>query len=67
MAQRFSKATFVAEIESIMEKIRERNGFDAGDGWAQVLHGKQRGANTLRAVEYGRFSMLQDLLEEFAS
>jgi hypothetical protein len=59
---RFSKATMLDDLQRRMDKLAERYTFDPNVGWAQV---RNDGIETV--VEYGRFSMLQDLIDELSS
>jgi hypothetical protein len=61
MSRRFSKANLLADLEKRAEFLRERNSFKPGNGWAQV-----KNSGTERIVEYGRYCMLQDLIEELS-
>jgi hypothetical protein len=50
----------VEYLEALSEELATRYGFDPTNGWNQVT-----GSDRNRTIEYGRFSMLQDLLDEF--
>lgn len=58
--KRFSRATMLEELERRYEGLRKQYRFDPNNGWAQV-----EGKPLVVVVSYGRFALLEDLIEEF--
>lgn len=60
--ERFSKTSLLADLQRRADALRNAHDFDPDNGTSQlgrIPHG-------IRAVDYGRFSMLQDLIEELS-
>jgi hypothetical protein len=59
---RFSKSSLMDDLQRRADKLQHRYRFDPQWGWAQVRHETDQD----RVIAYGRFSMLQDLIEELS-
>lgn len=57
--KRFSKSAFREELERRLERMEKHHRFDPNNGWDQV-----KKASIERVVEYGRYAMLSDLVDE---
>lgn len=59
---RFSKAALLEDLNRRYNHIQKRHEFNPNYGWSQV-----EDSDTETKVAYGRFSMLQDLMEDLES
>lgn len=69
-SKRFSRGRLVQELRDDVERIRNENRFDMGNGTAQLLpRGCDFGMEQLinRAVKYGRLRALEMLADEIES
>jgi hypothetical protein len=64
---RFSKARLLDQLQDKMDGLAEEFGFNPGVGWVQLVNAETSIAErdqTMLAVMYGGFAMLQDLIED---
>lgn len=64
MSARFSKANMLGELRRDAERLRERWGFDPGNGTAQLRNLLSKGDLIEAAVAYGQWRRIQLIVED---